>query len=69
MSKLLFEENSASDEEVDFGTNKEYAKHYNKYRQKELLKKCKCERMLHAIASLNLCVLFMRFKFYSCLAQ
>lgn len=44
MSKPLFGEDSASDAEVDFGTNKEYAKHYNKYRQKELLKKRKCKR-------------------------
>lgn len=44
MSNPLFGEDSASDGEIDFGTNKEYAKHYNKYRQKELLKKCKSER-------------------------
>lgn len=41
MSKLLFDE-EGSDEEAGFKTNKDYAKSYNKYRQKELLKKCKC---------------------------
>lgn len=41
MSKPLFDDDSASDDEFELGTNKEYAKHYNKYRQKELLKKCK----------------------------
>lgn len=39
MSKL-FDEDS-DDGEVNFGTNKDYAKSYNKLRQKELLKKCK----------------------------
>lgn len=42
MSKALFDDDNVSaDEEIDFKTNKDYAKSYNKYRQKELLKKCK----------------------------
>lgn len=42
MSKALFDDDvSEEEEEVDFKTNKDYAKTYNKYRQKELLKKCK----------------------------
>lgn len=40
MSKLLFDGNS-SDDELELQTNKEYAKSYNKFRQKELLKNCK----------------------------
>lgn len=39
MSKLFGED--GSDEETAFTTNKDFAKSYNKYRQKELLKKCK----------------------------
>lgn len=46
MSKPLFEEESVSDGDCDFGTNKEYAKQYNKYRQKELLKKCKWDGVI-----------------------
>ena len=41
MSKLLFDDDAGSDEETGFKTNKDFAKSYNKYRQKELLKKCK----------------------------
>lgn len=43
MSKALFDDDVSEEEEeeVDFKTNKDYAKTYNKYRQKELLKKCK----------------------------
>lgn len=42
MSKALFDDNDdVSEEEIDFKTNKDYAKSYNKYRQKELLKKRK----------------------------
>lgn len=40
MSKALFDDD-VSEEEIDFKTNKDFAKNYNKYRQKELLKKCK----------------------------
>lgn len=40
MSNRLFDEDE-SDEETTFKTNKDYAKSYNKYRQKELLKKRK----------------------------
>ncbi|XP_055313340.1 protein KRI1 homolog [Sitodiplosis mosellana] len=40
MSKALFDDD-LSEEEIDFKTNKDYAKTYNKYRQKELLKKLK----------------------------
>lgn len=42
MSKPLFAEDSDSGGELELGTNKEYAKSYNTFRQKELLKKCKC---------------------------
>lgn len=41
MSKPLFVENSDSEGEAQFETNKDYAKSYNKFRQKELLQKCK----------------------------
>lgn len=41
MSKPLFDADSDSGEEVQLGTNKEYAKSYNTFRQKELLKKRK----------------------------
>lgn len=42
MNKQLFDNDSGSgDDEVKLGTNKEYAKSYNTFRQKELLKKCK----------------------------
>lgn len=43
MSTKLFDDGSSAEEvdDVDFKTNKEYAKSYNKYRQKELLKHCK----------------------------
>lgn len=37
---LFAEESGDSDGEVQLGTNKEYAKSYNTFRQKELLKKC-----------------------------
>ena len=37
----LFDEDSESDGEIRLGTNKEYAKSYDKIRQKELLKKRK----------------------------
>lgn len=40
MSKLLFD-NDSDDDNTGFQTNKEYAKSYNKFRQKELMKKCK----------------------------
>lgn len=41
MSKALFDADSGeSDSEIQLGTNKEYAKTYNTFRQKELLKKC-----------------------------
>lgn len=43
MSKKLFENSdSESDNEklTEFKTNEQYAKVYNKFRQKELLKKC-----------------------------
>lgn len=43
-SKLLFDNDSDSDGNGSgsgFNTNKEYAKSYNKFRSKELLKKCK----------------------------
>lgn len=40
MSNRLFDDDQ-SDEEATFNTNKDYAKSYNKFRQKELLKKCK----------------------------
>lgn len=39
-NKNLFEDESSGDE-VNFKTNKDFAKNYNKYRQKELLKQCK----------------------------
>lgn len=42
MNKLF--EDDQSDEEINFKTNKDYAKSYNKYRQKELLKKCKSNK-------------------------
>lgn len=41
MSKNLFDEDDGSDDGTGFQTNKDFAKSYNKYRQKELLKKCK----------------------------
>lgn len=42
MSNKLFNGSDESDaEDLTLGTNKEYAKSYNKFRQKELLKKCK----------------------------
>lgn len=42
MNKNLFDDDGGgSDEEIGFNTNKDYAKSYNKFRQKELLKKCK----------------------------
>lgn len=42
MSQKLFENDSESDtENVQLTTNKDYAKSYNKFRSKELLKKCK----------------------------
>lgn len=41
MSKPLFIEESDSDNDIGLGTNKDYAKSYNKLRQKELLKKRK----------------------------
>ncbi len=42
-SKLLFDNDSESDDEnrSGFNTNKDYAKSYNKFRSKELLKKGK----------------------------
>lgn len=40
MNTNLFDDDG-SDEDVSFHTNKDYAKSYNKFRQKELLKKCK----------------------------
>lgn len=40
MSKALFEDD-VSDDEIGFKTNKDYAKSYNTFRQKELLKKRK----------------------------
>lgn len=40
MSKRLFDDDQ-SDDDTDFKTNKDYAKSYNKFRQKELLKKRK----------------------------
>lgn len=41
MSKALFDDDSDSGGELQLGTNKEYAKSYNTFRQKELLKKRK----------------------------
>lgn len=41
MSNRLFDDDDQSDEETTFKTNKDYAKTYNTYRQKELLKKRK----------------------------
>lgn len=37
----LFGGNSSDEDDAGFKTNKDYAKSYNKYRQKELLKHCK----------------------------
>lgn len=42
MNKLF--DDDQSDEEINFKTNKDYAKSYNKYRQKELLKKRKSQK-------------------------
>lgn len=47
MNKNLFDENGGSDEDIGFNTNKDYAKSYNKFRQKELLKKCKLSQSLY----------------------
>lgn len=42
MNRKLFEGSDESDEEdLQISTNKEYAKSYNSFRKKELLKKCK----------------------------
>lgn len=42
MSKNLFEGSDENDgEDLQISTNKEYAKSYNSFRKKELLKKCK----------------------------
>lgn len=42
MSKNLFDDDGGgSDDDIGFNTNKDYAKSYNTFRQKELLKKCK----------------------------
>lgn len=40
-NKLFNDDDEISDEDIGFKTNKDYAKSYNKYRQKELLKKRK----------------------------
>lgn len=40
-SKLFDNESDSEGNESAFNTNKEYAKSYNKFRSKELLKKCK----------------------------
>lgn len=53
MSKNLFDEDGGSDEDIGFNTNKDYAKSYNTFRQKELLKKCKCSRNCNATTILN----------------
>lgn len=41
MKKALFNDDDSSGEEIEVKTNKDYAKSYNTFRQKELLKKCK----------------------------
>lgn len=41
----LFDDDGGSDEDIGFSTNKDYAKSYNKFRQKELLKKCKLSKL------------------------
>lgn len=49
-SNKLFDDEEVSEEEIGFKTNKDYAKSYNKFRQKELLKKCKSVKFIYPIS-------------------
>lgn len=47
-NKHLFNNDSDSDnDEIGFGTNKDYAKNYNKFRSKELMKKRKYHNLIN----------------------
>lgn len=63
MSKALFEEDSDSGGELQLGTNKEYAKSYNTFRQKELLKKRELTQLILIVIIIHFSYVFSLFEY------